>query len=291
MSERFIPLPGGEVKKSNLLVRTPIPFESVWELRIIDLVASVVNERDAVLQEYLVPAKFCASGRKSIGGREFSEIDRACDNLTKSNVRLPCEGGFDYYPLFAKCGYRNGLIRAQVHPDLLPHFLVHKRFTLYSRFEGLKIPSGYSKRLHELLKSYDDLPEITIPLTELHEVLDVSPSLRKQYSNFVNRVLVPGHEHIKANTSLIYDWKAIKSGRRVVAICFVFDEARVEWLLSEKRKREEENQKRKEEERHKKEIKLFTAAARCLRSGVCRPKKNEVCRYCQASSSFPTGNM
>ena len=58
------------------------------------------------------------------------------------------------------------------HPDLKEHYLQLNQYIKYNLIEFMLLPSIYSQRLFEFLKSWDDRKETTIELKELHEMLD-----------------------------------------------------------------------------------------------------------------------
>lgn len=264
--------PGAEVKRSNMLIRAIIPFDSVWELRIIDLVAACVQDNDEAMCEYVIAAKDVRI--KYIGGREYDSIKKACSNLTSANIYLPSSKGFAYYALFAKCAYDDGYIKVQIHPDLIPHFVIHKHFTLYKLHEALKIPSKYSKRLFEVLVSYSSLPKQDLELDYLRECLNVPESIISKVSNFDKRILAPAKIHIEGYTSLKYGYEYIKRGRKVVAIKFIFDAESAEDM----------------KRRH--EILTMRKAYECYKKkgADCAPKKSKICKSC-VENFRPKGNM
>ena len=57
MAERQLPLPGEIVKKSNALARARWSADSVWEPRLVALLASKVKQDDEDFQTYEIPIR------------------------------------------------------------------------------------------------------------------------------------------------------------------------------------------------------------------------------------------
>lgn len=113
-------------------------------------------------------------------------------------------------------------------PGLKPHYLeLKKHFTKYSLAEYLSLPSTYSQRIYEILRSWGECAVTEIGVSELHEMLRTPPSMRKTFGMFRNRVLEKAHSDITTLTQMRYEWEAVtesgqplKRGRPVVKVRF-----------------------------------------------------------------------
>lgn len=278
MATRQLLLPGEIVKKSNELCRAAWSVKSVYEPRLVALVASRVKKEDEVLQTYRIPAASLLGD--ATDGRTYAIISATCQNLQKKVIRFETPGkkkGFELYNLFARVAYLpdEGIIEAEIHPKLLPHYIgLNQKFAEYNLFEFLKLPSTYSQRVFEILKSWDDLPFKEIDLEDLYRMLDVPDSLRR-YPDFRRKVLDRAHRDI-GKTSLRYEWEPVKRGRAVVAIRFVFTKKGVVAINSQK------NKKTKADESAKKNAALI-AATKCFARGAnqCTPRPGLLqCQLC-----------
>lgn len=277
MAARQLPLPGRTVKKSNALCRASWSADGVWEARLIAIVASKVNVNDREFQEYEIPLSEIFQGAHK-DGDTYLRIDETTERLMNRVVRISTDdGGVAKYNVFSKCVIspsRNYVI-ARFDPDLKPHFLQLKdRFTEMNLWEFLMLPSIYSQRIFEILKSWSDKPEITISLEDLFEMLEVSVSMRR-YPDFRRKVLEKAQKDID-RTSLEYEWEPVKQGRTVVAIRFIFNKKAIE----EKEHRDREMDKPRQN-------KLFKAALACSinkkNTGGCDKQDNKpkVCEMCK----------
>ncbi len=254
MAVRQLPLPGEIIKKSNALCRAAWSSESIWEARMIAVVASKITVNDEDFKEYDIPITEIIG--KQRGGKVHEMIDKATDIPMNRIVKIKDEksGGWAKYNVFAKCQYlpKEGIIRVRFDKDLKPHYLQLKArlLTQINLFEFLALPSTYSQRIFEILKSWDDKPEITIPLDDLHSMLEVPESFKKDFRNFRIKVLEKAAKDIQRHTTLEYEWEPIakggqitKRGMTTIAIRFTFSKARIAKAAAEKK--EEENDKRK----------------------------------------------
>jgi plasmid replication initiation protein len=240
MAERQLPLPGELVRKSNALARARWQPVSIWEPRIVALIASKVHADDEDFQTYKIPiAELVGITDKNLSGFQYLEIRKAIQHIGKSTVLISGKNNRDFrqYNFFSMCGYEHGCLVARFDPDLKPHFLNLKmKFTEFSLVQYLTLPSIYSQRLFEFLKSWSNCKEgeITISVAELHELLDTPESFKNDFRLFRTRVLDKGHKDITAKTSLRYEWEAIKKGRSYLEVHFIFS-YKIEALLEAKK--------------------------------------------------------
>ena len=283
MAEQQLTLPGEIVKKSNALARAKWSVESVWEPRMVALVASMVRKDDEDFCTYRLPISEVV--REKIDGRTYARVASVVDNIMGRVITIPDPKGWTKYTVFSKCRYiaGEGVLELGFHPDLKIHYLgLQKNFTKYSLLEFMMLPSIYSQRLFEVLKSWDDKPEKVIQLTDLHEMVGAPPSLRKKYPDFRRKVLEKAHKDIRKHTNLSFEWEPIKKGRKVDSIRFVFSTPR-KAQLEEKKKTETQTKQ------SQKMNKLFIKAVECWKSENCQfDEKSKVCEVCR--KHIPKGN-
>lgn len=288
MATKQLTLPGELVKKSNEFVRSRLKLDSATAGKIFTSIIACIRPEDKDFKDYQIPASaLFQPGDK--GGRSYSLIRKALKTITSYVVEMDLSEGIepDYvmYPLFAKALYKNGIITAQVHPDLKPHFINLAKFTQYNLLDYLLLSSTYSQRLFEILNSYEKTcPAIKISLDQLHFMLDVTESLKQDFAQFRRRVLEQAHKEIIQKTRLEYEWAPIKQGRTVVSIHFIFSKK----VLEERKK--EEQQKWSQQQR--KYIKPALDCAKEIRQdfveGKCPKEKKKTikCRLCKQLGYF-----
>ena len=281
MAGQQLPLPGEIVKKSNAIARARWQPESIWEPRIVALVASKVRESDEDFQTCRIPvAELTGLSDENLQGKQYRDIKRSIAHLGKATIRI--EGkkhrNFRQYGIFSMCGYEDGCLISRFDPDLKPHFLNLKaQFTAYNLFEYLTLPSSYSQRIFEILKSWANAPEVIISMSELHDTLNTPESFRKDFRQFRTRVIEKAHKDILAHTSLRFEWEPVKAGRSVEAIRFSFGPSRRAIAEAEKKKAKEEKQRRLTTSR-------ILRALECAKTkiGECTTMDNKpiICKTC-----------
>jgi len=271
MAQRQLVIPGPIVKKSNALARASWSVKSVYEPRLVALVASRVRADDQDFQDYEIPLSELLGS--SGDGRTRQLLVEVVEGLLGRVLTLPRPNGWAKCNVFSWCEYdaKAGCIRARFDPGLKEHYLnLQSHFTQYSLMEFLLLPSTYSQRLFEVLKSWASLPEAVIDLSDLFQMLDVPSSLRANFKDFRRRVLEKAHKDITSQTGLRYQWEPIKQGRAVAAIRFTFGARTVQ--ASDK----------KNQAKRTKDNELLKKAVSCFQSSgpSCTPKKTKQCELC-----------
>jgi len=270
MADRQLPLPGPVVKKSNALARASWAIKSVYEPRLVALVASRVRVDDVDFQDYEIPLSELLGATSD--GRTRQLVADVVDGLLGRILTLPRSNGWAKCNVFSWVEYdgKAGVIRARFDPGLKEHYLdLKSHFTEYSLMEFLCLPSTYSQRLFEILKSWDDKPECKISISDLFTMLDVPETLRR-YPDFRRYVLEKAHKDILDKTSLRYEWEPIKRGRAVFEIRFTFRAARSKKITTAKQTATSVQNNA-----------LLRKAVACFKSGSCAPKNSRQCELCQ----------
>ena len=270
MAQRQLVIPGPVVKKSNALARASWSVKSVYEPRLVALVASRVRVDDQDFQDYEIPLSELLGG--AVDGRTRQLVAEVVEGLLGRILTLPRPNGWAKCNVFSWCEYdsKASCIRARFDPGLKEHYLnLQSHFTQYSLMEFLMLPSTYSQRLFEVLKSWSSLPESVISLADLFQMLDVPVSLRANFKDFRRRVLEKAHKDITSQTGLRYQWEAIKQGRAVAAIRFTFGA------------RSAQTSDKKNQAKRSTDNALLKKAVACFKSGSCSPRSNKQCDICK----------
>lgn len=270
------------VKKSNAIARARWEPESVWEPRIVALVASKVCTSDADFQTYKIPVnELTGVSDENLRGNQYKEIADSIRHLGKATIEIQGNKprNFRQYNIFAMAGYEDGCLIARFDPDMKPHFLnLKEQFTEYSLWDFLQLPSTYSQRLFEILKSWSNMPEVLLDVEELHKMLGTPPSFRANFAEFCRRVLEKAHKDILAKTKLRYEWEPVKVGRKVEQVRFFFGPKKRELQAKELQKEKEAKQSRINNQR-------FIRASACSQNkrGKCLEQTEAavVCKICQ----------
>lgn len=293
MAMQQLTLPGEIVKKSNALARARWSAESIWEPRLVALLASHVRAEDTDFHVYEIPVAAIMRNREKrdgggeSGGKDYKEIEAVVDRVMSRVLTIKDEKGQGWtkYNVFSRCRYRpdDHVLELGFHPDLKPHYLnLQKHFAQWNLLEYMMLPSVYSQRIFEILKSWDDRSEVVISVEDLHEMLDTPPSFRANFKEFRRRVLEKANKDIQIHTHLRFEWEPIKTGRAVGAIRFLFAPGR-------KAIAEAKQKKNKEEKKHTVSNMVFVKAIKCAqkKGGECAKQDNKkiICEMCQRISA------
>lgn len=227
MAKKQLSLPGELVKKSNALARARWSAESVWEPRLVALLASKVRAEDTDFQVYEIHVSELL--QKAHSGRDYQEIESVVDKVMSRVLTIRDDKGWTKYNVFSRCRFRRdeGMLELGFHPDLKQHYLqLQKNFVKYNLIEFLLLPSIYSQRLFEYLKSWCSENEHIESINNLHEMLNTPKFIKENFKNFRTRVLEKAYNDITKHTDLRFKWEPIKQGRAVVAVRFIFPKKR-----------------------------------------------------------------
>lgn len=283
MGTQQLTLPGEIVKKDNRLVRSKLNISSVDASRILaNLVACIHSDDKTLKRVYRVAVK---DFLPDTSGRGYTRVKGICRELAQVTVELeePDPDGphpiFEIGTIFSRITYRKGIVEAEFNGSMAPFLLdLQQCFTQYSLIEYLKLPSIYSQRIFEILKSWSGKPEVILPIAELHRMLDSPASFRTNFKEFRRWVLEKAHKDITEKTSFRFEWEPVKVGRSVEKIRFIFNGEKK--ALTQK-----EQEKAKEEKRRRLSNQRFLRAVECAKAkgGDCRVMDNVriVCKLCR----------
>lgn len=280
MTKRKLSTAGQVVKKSNELVRARTNVKDVESARVLAHLIACINVNDTTFEQaYTVQAKDMLA---YTGGENFRRIEAVCRGLVSAFAELSDGKRFVATTYFTQIEYFDGVIKARFNVLLRDHLLNLKGcFTAMNLKEYLSLPSVYSQRVFEILKSWQNHPagEVVLPLRELHKQLNVPASFQANFKDFRRFVLEKAHLDITSKTTLSFRWEAIKVGRSVERIRFIFGGKRCEALPKA------ELDKAKAEKAQRLETQRILRAVDCAKQkgGQCEQEDNKpiVCKACK----------
>lgn len=285
MIEQRLALPGEIVKKHNDLIRTKINIASVDGARILaTLIAQVRQDDTQFKKRYQISAKDFLS---DLGGGSYTRLKSICRELANSTVEIEEPNPtnpkghpiFRARPFFSDIVYKDGIIEASFNERMQP-LLLNLRccFTRYNLLEYLCLPSIYSQRVFEIIKSWGSVPEFVISVADLHKLLNTPASFRANFKALRIYVLEKAHKDIVTKTSLHYEWKPIKVGRSVEAVRFIVSQTHPALVAKELEKAKRAKKSRLTNRR-------FLRAMDCARAkkGNCNALDNKpiICKMCR----------
>lgn len=118
----------------------------------------------------------------------------------------------------------DGLIELNFTPEIAPHLLgLRSHFTSYKLKHAASFASVYAWRLFEVLQSWQSTGLYACAIEDFWEVMEASPSYRKDFKALRVRVIEPAVAAIQQHAGLKIEWREFKSGaRRVTSLEFRF---------------------------------------------------------------------
>jgi len=106
--------------------------------------------------------------------------------------------------------YDDGRIRVKIDDDLKPYLLALKReYTKYKLSNIIQLRSGYSIRIYEWLKQYENLQERTLTIKEIRKILDLPKQSYKSYKDLKRKVILTAQREINNTTDINFTYKEI----------------------------------------------------------------------------------
>jgi len=212
------------VTKHNELVQSSYML-SLQQQRILLIIASRIQPKDENFKLYQFNTKDIIDilGLSRSSGSYYTQIRNIVNDLQTKTLTIKTkdrETNFtwvitsDYFP-------KQGFFQIELHPKLKPYFLELKdKFTQYRLENVLKLNSSYSIRMYELLKQYESIRTRRFGVEELKELLAIEPGKYKQYGHFKSKILLHSQEQIEKHTDLRFEFKEIKTGRKITKLEF-----------------------------------------------------------------------
>ena len=225
------------VSKSNVLINGRNSNLSTVDQKIILTLASMVQpgEEKFKLYDFKVINFNALCGLK--GNPKYSELKKITKNLMKEVIEIDEGDEFLQAHWIESARYipKKGTIQIRLSDELKPYLIdLHKDFTKYKLRNILKMKSKYSIRLYEILKS--QIYKITkyqkktfiIDIKDLKEKLGANMKSYNSYNNFKVKVLLTAQQELKLLSNVNFDFKEIKTGRKITSLQFFLDENKYE---------------------------------------------------------------
>lgn len=191
---------------------------STVEQKLILSIISLIRPTDSDFMNYQIPISqfgFLADNNN------HQRLKKYCKDIMSKPLEVATEDGWMLFNWFSHIRYRKEMIECSVSPELKPYLLeLKENFKSYDLKYILDMQSEYSIRIYEMLKKSEKMGFLEMDLEELQDLLQVPESF-KVYADFKRKVLQPTSIEIAKYTDIYFEFKEIKSGRKVTKIKFI----------------------------------------------------------------------
>ena len=191
---------------------------STVEQKLVLSIISLIRTTDSDFMNYQIPISqfgFLADNNN------HQRLKKYCKDIMSKPLEVATEDGWMLFNWFSHIRYRKEMIECSVSPELKPYLLeLKENFKSYDLKYILEMQSEYSIRIYEMLKKSEKMGFLEMDLEELQDLLQVPESF-KVYADFKRKVLQPTSIEIAKYTDIYFEFKEIKSGRKVVKIKFI----------------------------------------------------------------------
>ncbi len=221
-----------EVKKADVIVKSRYKLNPL-PLKFITTLITGLKRSDDINEEYVFKVKDFKELTKLKRKDLYWAVKEALKELLEKPLYIPTDDGFIMCNWVSGGHYveNQGEVRFMIYPKLRPFLLeAQKKFLKYRLENILSLRSSYSIRLYEILKDwlelnkrYGNKAEKIIKVDELRQILEIPKSY--QYSSGIKkRILEKAKSELEKNTDIIFDYKELKTGRKVTHLHFFIRE-------------------------------------------------------------------
>ena len=219
-----------EVKKADAIVRARYKLNPL-SLKFITALISGLKRSDDINEEYVFKVK----DFKELTGLKRKDLYWAVKEVMKElldkPLHIPTDDGFIVCNWVSGGHYIEdaGEVRFMIYPKLRPYLLeAQKKFLKYRLENILSLRSGYSIRMYEILKDiyeekkrYNRATEKIFSLEDLRKMLEIPRSYNYGGKGGIkDRILEKAKEELAEHTDIKFDYKEIKTGRKVTHLKF-----------------------------------------------------------------------
>lgn len=230
------------IKKANELIEARYKFD-VWETRFFLTVLSHIRREDEDFQAYRIWYRDVIKTFDLKSNQSYDLLREAAKSLMSKSFKVSSvENGYKReteYHIIRSVNYlaegqtgkgveEQEYLDVTVDPEMRPMLLqLQRNFTAYDLRNVVKLGT-YPVRVYELLKQYESIGKRTLRIKDLKRMFELTEEY-PLFANFFQRVIKPSIRDINVYTDItITDLERIKEGRRIVALCFVFESKRTE---------------------------------------------------------------
>ncbi len=212
-----------KIRKHNVLVEAHYDLKEIHQ-KIILIMCSFIRLEDTKFREIRmkVTDMFKLLG---ITGTNHSYLDEITDELTTKRLRYKAiiDGVPELVsvPWMSLARYRKGYVHLKFN-DAIANYLLNLRgnFTTLSLIVGILLSGKYTKRIYELLSQYKKIGSRSIELDHLRSMLGLEGNKYSRWVDFKRYVLDHAHDQINEIADIKFNYKPVKSGRKVSKIEF-----------------------------------------------------------------------
>ena len=219
------------VTKSNYFIMNSSYDLSLEEQKLILTLASMVQPEDEEFKPYI----FKISDFMELLGVEnqakYTEIPRITKELMKKVFEIEEGNRVIQTAWLSGAIYEKGTgyVTLKFNPDLKPYMLkLNTMFTQYKLANILSMKSKYSPRIYEILKCNEFKRQgyIEIEVEELRKLLKAD-NIYPLYADFKRKIIFQTQKELKKICDISFDFKEIKTGRKVTALRFYIHQNRI----------------------------------------------------------------
>ncbi|MES0334732.1 MAG: replication initiation protein [Candidatus Magnetobacterium sp. LHC-1] len=212
------------VTKSNDLVEARY-YLTLTEQRVILYMVSMIEPNDEDFKTYRITVSEFVGIIGIDNKSAYNQIRQVTESLISNVIRIYQPETNSYLSVAwlssSKYFVGEGYVELRFDPGLKPYLLgMKQRFTSYKLAAVARLNSVYSIRIYELLKQYHKIGVRTLTLQDLRKILGVKDNKYRLYGHLKDKVILVAQSELAKSTDLSFEFKELKTGRKVTGIEF-----------------------------------------------------------------------
>lgn len=213
------------VVKSNKLIEASYRLTAV-EQKIIYKLINCIKKDDKDFKEYTFKISEFMELMDVKDKSKYTELPKITKGLMKKVFSVHSEDEELQISWLSSAKYKKGSgeVTLKFDSNLKPLLLqMQTFFTQIDINNVMQLKSGYSCRIYELLKQYQNIGDRTISVEKLRDILGIEATEYPLYSDFKRNVILQAQKELNVKTDLMFKFEEIKSGRKVTSIKFLIE--------------------------------------------------------------------
>lgn len=193
------------------------------ETKLIALLTSRIERNDKNFETHMFRVIDLLS-LLGMGKGNYDDVKDLTKNLMKKILEIRAESKFIQVAFLSSAIYYEGKgeVALRFDPVLKPYLLeLKEKFIKYKIDQILQLTSFYSIRFYELLIKWEKIGHFRMTIKELRDIFNINKKQYPKYANIKQKILLRAQEELKQKADLYFEFKEIKTIRKVTEIEFI----------------------------------------------------------------------
>jgi plasmid replication initiation protein len=217
------------VSKGNELIMAKYSLNPTQMKLFLKVISYINPQDDSTFKIYKIKIRDLIE-EEILTENAYSRLKKYTKEMKKVPVLILNRPDLDV-DLFASVEYYKdeGIVEFEFSQKLKPYLVSLSQYTKYELRNVLYLKSTAIIRLYEILKQFGSVGYRDVDVEQLMFILDCE---KYAYANFKRNVLEKGKKELMENTDLMFTYREVKKGKKVVRLKFTIKIKERPWQIS-----------------------------------------------------------